>query len=278
VTTFYWYAYQNATNDYFNVYRSICGITITFPNTIVAGDILKFSATSPDVQYITMPSGNIDAILAEINTVGRGIEATKSSDNSKLFIRCTVDQGAKFKLSGTAEFLSNTTQTARVIIPKLEWVLVGSVPRVANVFAYNFPDPDGSYLDYYRITSVTGTTESVPSIASQPIMDPSTMCVLEGRIVDNKSLPVENAKITAAIKIPSLEHTADEYISTDAQTVTTDKYGRFSIALLRCQQYLLQIPAVGYNEVVTAPDLPTARLIDLVPTTEMRYSPNGDPQ
>lgn len=271
-----WAAFNDATADSFNVYRSIPGLTIAFPNTLAIGDILTFAATSLDQQNITFTAIDIDSVVSQFNAAAKGAYAVKDTGGTNILIRTTATQKAKLKLY-PCTFLTNTSQAVRMIVPSLEWVMIANVPFVLNTFDYTYDDPDGTELDAYRITSVVSAVESLPSLIQFPQIGTDSLCAIEGAVFDTMNHPVKGMAITA---IPRLYETSSDshWVDSHGVRVYTDSFGRFTLYLSRKAIYLLQIPNVGYNETVCVPDQPAAGFIDLIPTLAGRFSPFGDPQ
>lgn len=271
-----WNAFQDTTATSYNVYRSIPGITISFPNALASGDVFTFAATSLDVQNLTFGAVDAASVAAQINSGALGLIATVSTDTTEVFIRCTATTSPKLKLY-PCTFLTHTGQTIRTVVPQLEWELVGSVNFLLNTYNYSYSDLDGTELDSYRITSVVGVTESLPSLIETPQIGTDTLCAIEGRVCDGQNKPVVNMLIKAAPRVP--EAASDGHsIDVHGTEVYTDQYGRFSISLAQGVLYLFQIPNIGYNETITVPAQTSASLLDIIPTTAGRFSPCEDPQ
>lgn len=269
----YWFSYLDATCPYFNVYRSITGIAIPFPNGLTIADQLIFSATSTTKQTISFTAVDIDSVVHAINAQGKGVAASKSHDGTKVFIRCTARKKAKLKLFNSS-FLAHTGLTPQIIVPALQWVNVGNVARLDHTYNYTYADPDGDPLDWYHITSM-GAPESIPSVALQPFIPLELMTVVEGRLTDAQNNPAEYAEIRA--KLEMIEETGEHQAMVKPVIETkTDKYGRFSLPLVRCKTYLLQIPSLTYSETITLPDKDAVNLLDLVPTLRDQFAPFGD--
>lgn len=271
----YWLAFLDANCTVFNVYRAITGFIIPFPNSIATSDSLIFSSTSQDTQTITFGAVDIDSMLAQINSVGKGVKATKNLSDTKLFVRCVATVKARMKLYPSA-LLTKIGQAPRIIVPSLEYQQVGTVSRVNGTYNYSFTDPDGSSHDWYYITSVSNS-ESIPSRAAQPVIPLELMCVLEGRITDSQNNPAGGAEISATLGQLESHGDNQSMIKPPVKTIT-DSFGRFLLPLVRCQQYVLQVPSIGYNETILLPNQDVANLNQLVPTLAGRFSPFGDPQ
>lgn len=280
MTTIHWFSYLDADCSVFKVYRALSGFTISYPNFLVPGDALTFTTGNNEVQTVMFPAVGIDQVVDRFNNEAKGLIAVKSQDGTEIFVRCSAKTKARLKLY-PCTFLSHTSIPARVIVPALEFEPVGTVTRINGTYAYSFDDTDGHPLDWYYVTSVSGSVESIPSIMLQPQIPLDQMCVVEGRLTDAQNNPVEQAPVVAELRLPERNTTGltgrSGLLKTNTQTAT-DIYGRFSLCLVRNQQYLFQIPALGYNEVVTIPNQDTANFLDLVPTLEARYSPFEDPQ
>lgn len=271
----YWLAFLDANCTAYQVYRAITGLIVPFPNGLGTSDKLILSATSIDTQTITFSAMDIDSMIAQINSTGKGLKASKNLAGTKMFVRCTATHKARMKLYPSS-FLTNLGQSPRIIVPGLEYQQVGAVARVNGTYNYTFTDPDGSPLDWYYITSL-GTSESIPSRAAQPVIPLDLMCVLEGRITDSQNNPAGGAEVIAFLRQYE-SHEAGENLTKPPVKTVTDSFGRFLLPLVRCQQYVLQVPSIGYNETILLPNQDVANLNQLVPTLAGRFSPFGDPQ
>jgi hypothetical protein len=271
-----WDAFTDATATSFNVYRSLPGITIAFPNTLTIGDVFTFSATSVDIQNITFTAVDIDSVVSQFNANALGAYAVKDAGGTNILIRTTATTKAKLKLYACT-FLTHIGQAPRTVVPALEWALIGSVAFLTNTYSYTFTDSDGIELDSYKITSVVSSIESLPSLIQRPQVGAGLLCAIEGRVCDSQNRAVVGLVIRAEPRIP--ETSSDGHgIDYHRSQVCTDGFGRFSLYLPRNETYLLQIPDIGYNETICVPDLPSAGFLDVIPTLAGRFSPFGDPQ
>lgn len=274
--TLKWNAYADAAPDSFNVYRAVTGVVISFPNSIAAGDVFLFQATNRDVQRVTINSAaTIDDVANSINQKAKGLKATKSEDGTKLFLRCTAKQNPKLKIQ-PCSFAANAGISSGLYTAQKEYDLVDTVVFVPDQFYYEFLDVDGDRLDWYRISSVTGGMESLPSIAAQPIIAPPSLCVVEGRISDMQNNPIAGAVVQAKVEVP-LGSTDNTGLTLPGITTETDALGRWSLPLIRSQLVLFQIEAIGYNEVLVIPDASYALFKDLKPANDHLFAPGGDP-
>lgn len=264
--TLRWNTFDDAAPDSFNVYRSFVGLTIDFPNDLAVGDKLIFAVTSETRQTITLARTTIAQVVEDINAQAHGLVATKNTANTKLFLRATASVNPKLKLYPCA-FLTNTDQAVRLIGPKSEFSLVGNVPFVAGTSEYSFEDADGDSLDFYHLTTVTGSDESIPSIDLQPIVIPAEVCTVEGRVIDGQNRPIVSVVVKATVVIPVGMEQNSSIIPTPVQ-ILTDSLGRWSLSFIRCQLVLFQIEAVGYNQVVSIPNLSAALFRDLKPVDD----------
>lgn len=272
MTTISWNVFDDSTPDSFNVYRAITGLEINFPNSLAVGNILLFQATTKDLQKLTVTATDIDSIVTLLNA-GKGIKATKYG--TKILVRCTARENPKIKIQ-PCSFAANAGVASGLYAPKQNFELIGNVPFVLNQSTYSFSDAEGDPLDWYHITALTGSDESVPSIDQQPIIAPPDLCVVEGRITDLQNNPVVGVLVDARIEIPvgEVENTG---IVIPNITTLTDCLGRWSLPLLRNQLVLFQIEAIGYNEVLAVPDAPFALFKDLKPVDDHLFAPGGDP-
>lgn len=271
-----WDTFDDATCTAFNVYRAVPGFIVDFPNSLAANDTLVFSATSPTIQKISFPTVTIDAVVAQFNDLALGIVATKNQAGNAIIFRLSGKRHPRLKLYACT-FLTDTGEVPRTIVPRLEWELVGTVTFVSGTTSYTFSDADGTEYDSYRITSVVGSTESLPSLVQAPQIGTSLLCAIEGRVVANANNPVHHLEVRAKIQVP-MDCQDGHGIDGKYTFVYTDLYGRFTIYLPRCKGYLLQIPAVGYNESIIVPDQASANFLDIVPTLANDFSPFGDPE
>lgn len=270
-----WYNYGTTPPTSFNIYRAVTGLVVEFPGGLVSGDKLVFSATSPTIQTIAIGSVAIDSVVALINAKAKGIVASKSTSGDKLYLRCTAEAGAKFKLL-PCDFSYNTEQDARIIGPAMEYELIDSIPYVSGQDAYEYADNTGHPLDWYHITTVTGAVESEASLDFQAIQDDG-LCIVEGQIVNLSGRGVFNSEVSVKIIVPVQEDTArNQAISQNSISTISDHMGRWRLPLLRSQQVLLQIPAIGYNQVVTVPDQDFVLFKDLIPGNDHYLNPAGD--
>jgi hypothetical protein len=271
-----WSAYDDADCDSFNVYRSVPGFVVSFPNSLVIGDQLVFSATSSTVQTVTFSAVDINSVVSQFNATAKGIKAYKNNAGTAVIFRLQARTGAKLKLYDCT-FLTHISLAPQIIVPQLLWALVGNVPRVDTVFDYTYDDIDGTDLDAYRITSVVGSTESLPSLIQTPMLGTDILCAIEGRVADSQNRPVQGLIVRAQVRVP-MTSTDQHALDWHTTEVKTDAYGRFTMYLPRNCVYLLQIPNVGYNEEITVPDKATAGFLDIIPTSAGDFSPYGDPQ
>lgn len=264
--------YSDADCENFYVQRSITGITIPFPNALEEGDTFKFAATSTQVQIVEIGADLTAAGVAEsFNEQGLGIKATVSSDGD-VIIRTTARKDARFRLyaSDGADHCDLDPETS---LPGLGFEIVGSVARVDETYVYDFEDADGDPLDVYRVTS----DSSLPTLKVSPVNVLESLCVLEGRLTTMSNSAVKGAKVTVEVRLPSSQGYSMGLSDNRIET-KTDDYGRFSLPLVRNQLYLIQIPAMGYNEVVMLPNKDVVNLLELVPNLGGQFSPTGDPE
>jgi hypothetical protein len=268
MTTFKWVGPE--TPESYKIERSICGFIMQFPNSISAGDEFRFTATSNEIQTIVLPSGNIDSVMAAINSAGKGLKATKNVAGTALYIRVTARQKARLNLLGSSAFLAHTLQPSRTIVPKAEWeTLEADIEVTPDEGIFSYEDEDGDEADFYRVTLAAG---GQPLAMSGPALS-LTECMVHGALIGADGLPIFNALVTAeSIAFGNV------LVGLAKIETRTDVNGLFALRLLQDHQYLLQIGAVGYSEVINTNDKPVARLLDLISTKRSRFSPEGDPQ
>lgn len=272
-----WFTYDNANAEKATVYRSITGLRARYTGDIVAGDKLIFAATSPKVQTITFTNGDIDAVVAAINAQGKGIRATRSDDCRYILIRCTAKANPRFKLM-RCQFATKTNEAPRTIAPLSEWHRVEEKYLNPNQHTYTFYDVDGSIEDWYRITTTEPgcPDESIPTYPMKAMGANAENCTIVGRIqgLDNEDL--EGKEVSAEIMGTHGVNTADlSEVSEEKVTTYTDEYGRWALSLIKNQLVLLEIPAIGYNEVIRVPDQAYVLFTDLDPVNDHYYSPEG---
>lgn len=274
-----WSTFEDSTASQFIIYRAITGVAITLADTAFqVGDVLKIQLGNAAVQSVTITATDVNSLVSTINDNLDGVLAAKSSDATMLFIRSTATKDAKFRLL-PCTFQDHADQEARTIVPALEWVGIHTTTFVPSTYNYVFTDSDGTEFDAYRISSVDSETEeeSLPSITQYPQLGTDLLCAIEGRVCDSTNRPVQSLKIKASPRLME-EHKSDHEISTQTTEAITDVYGRFVIYLPRERVYLLEIPAISYNEVVKVPDQAAVGFLDLIPTLTGRFSPFEDPK
>lgn len=266
-----WTTYDDTEIDFFSVYRSIPGFVIPFPNALVAGNEFIFSATSPDIQKLVLTASDIDSFVTLVNTKGRGVEARKSYDETKVYIRATAQKNPRIK-TFKCSALQSLGITPTIYAPAVTWEKVAEVLWEEGETSYQFDDEDGSYLDVYYVTSSIGVVESIPSIIMPVLPNNPSLCALEARFVDPQGKPVQNVMVRATLYVPERGG-----ISISPVVQRSDVYGRVNLPLLQSQQYLLEIPAVGYNWVIDVPQEASANILSLPATVVQLFSPFGDP-
>ncbi len=270
-----WFPYSDTAINHYRIYRAITGIKVNFPNALRYGDQLIFAATSPTLQTVLITGSDITTVMNDINQKGRGVIATKSSDGSSLYIRCTAENDARFKLMRCA-FATKTSQTPRVIAPRSEYEFLAEVPFEAKP-DFTFLDPDGSQNDWYYITSVKNSFESIPSQALAPVPSFDETCAIVGRILTSGNEPVAGADIHAQILGPVGVNQADlSALGEEKISTSTDEEGRWTLSVTRQQLILLEIPSIGYNETVLVPDLEYTLFNNLKPHNDHYYNPTGE--
>lgn len=274
--TLIWTAFADADCDSFNLYRAITGVAVSFPNSLVTGDVLSFSATTPTIQNVTIAATDIATVASTINATALGLVASVSQSGSTLFLRCTASTNPKFKLY-PCTFASHVSQAPRTVGPAIEFNLLANRTRDVGVFDYTYFDTDGAPSDWYRLTTVKGGIESIPSLPMQALLTPESLCVIEGRVVDLQNNPISGAQVSAAVE-PTVGLSDNSGVSTPQTKTVTDTFGRWSMPLLQGQSVIFRIPSIGYNQVIFVPSLPYALFSTLTPVNDYYFSPIGDPQ
>lgn len=272
--TINWTSYVDSTVDSFKIYRAITGISVPFPNSLQTGDTFSFSATSQTVQRVTIGATDIASVAAAINSQAQGLQATASQSGLILFVRCTATINPKLKLY-PCPFLAHTGIPVQIVVPQLNPTLVTTVASVTPPHNYSYADADGSPYDWYYITSVTSSIESIPSIWQQPLVTPGTLCVVEGRVKTIQNSPIVGALVKAS-PIGGVAVSDDSGLTFPPITAYSDSFGRWTIPVLQGTQILFQIPAIGYNQVVEIPAQPYMLFSNLVPVNDYYFSPDGD--
>lgn len=271
-----WYTYLDTNAGFFRIYRAITGISANFPNSLRHGDQLVFAATSPTVQTVTLTGGDINTVIADINRQGKGVYATKNAAGTKLFIRCTATREPRFKLL-RCSFATKTGQVIRTVGPRSEYLFLSEVEHVSGQYDYTLQDQDGQDNDWYYLTTVKNNLESLPSLALKPIRSVGETCSIVGRIMTLRNEPIPGAEISASMMGPASSNPADEsLVSEEKITCLSDEEGRWSVAVTKGQLVLLEIPTIGYNEVIRVPDLAYVLFKDLVPLNDHYFNPTGE--
>ena len=271
-----WFSYSDSVVDKYRVYRAITGIKVVFPNSLSYGDQLVFAATSQTQQVVRLTGGDIDTVIQDINTQGKGVVASKSGDNLALYIRCTATEDPRFKLI-RCSFATKTGQLPRVVGPRSEYVSIGDLCYVNGTYDYTYIDDDGSVGDWYCVTSIRNNIESLPSQALRPTESFNETCAVVGRVMSLGNKPVPGAEVTASLMGDVGVNSADQsLISEEKFSCFSDEAGRWTLQLTRGQLVLLEIPSIGYNEVVKVPSLEYALFKDLVPMNDHYFNPTGE--
>lgn len=272
-----WFPYLDADAEKFTLYRAITGIKVPFPSDLVAGDRLVFAATSPTQQTVVFSSGNINTVIADINAQGKGIRARKSSDGSQILIRCTAKNNARFKLM-KCSFAEKAGITPRTVAPRTEFYSVAEIEAVPGQTLYTYNDVDGDPEDWYRLTSTsTDCEESLPTQAMKAIGSNGETCTIDGRIMGLNNEALAGLEVSAELMGETAYNAADLSEVSEAEIVTyTDELGRWYLALTKNQLVLLDIPSIGYNEVIRVPDQAYVLFSDLKPVNDHYFSPKGE--
>jgi hypothetical protein len=274
MNTVKWNTFVDSDVDSFNIYRSITGLSITFPNSLQTGDVFQFAATSPTVQKVTIGATDINSVAAAINAQAKGLTATVSQSGLVLFIRCTAKERARLKLY-PCTFLTHLSIPVSIIVPRSNFVLLANVAFVPAPSAYSYSDLDGNPLDWYHITSVKSSIETIPSIDQKPIITPESVCTVEGRVIDVQNNPIVGAEVRAS-PIGGVETSDNSGLVTPGIVAYTDDYGRWSMPLIQGKRLLFEIASIGYSQVCVVPSQSFCLFQNLEPVDSYYFSPSGD--
>jgi hypothetical protein len=252
----------------------LTGLTIAFPNSLQIGDKLIFTAAQSSPQTITLTGTTAASLVADVIAQGKGVSAAKKADNSLVFIRVTASSNPRFQLF-PCTFATHTSQSPRVIVPRLEYSLIFNRTRDTGVFDYTYIDPDGSPSDWYRMTSIKASVESIPTLDMQALLTPESLCVVTGRVIDPQNRPVIDADVCIQIMPEGISSDNSGIIGAKFK-LQTDLYGRFAIPLIQGQTALFKIKAIGYNQVVFIPLVDYVLFSDLVPVTPQNTPDQDD--
>jgi hypothetical protein len=275
VITLKWSSYTDANCDTFQIYRAIPGFVIDFPVSGIVGTTLRIQATSPEIQAISISSDTPVGVASELNAGLLGISATVSEDGTQVLVRAKASKGPRIRVYPCTFVDAVPSLSPRIIMPDSEWTLVGSVARAPGTDSYTFEDPDGQFTDSYRLSTVTGAAESVPSVIAKPFIPSPDVCLIEGRLISLGNRPLQNALIR--IRPYLAEDSADTALVHGGaiKTHRSDTYGRFRLEALQGHCYLLEIPAIGYNQVVEVPETNWVDMTSLASTSQHWFSPGG---
>lgn len=271
-----WYPYADTVIDRYRLYRSIVGIKVDFPSTLRYGDQLVFAATSPTQQTVKLTGSDINTVISNINAQGKGVVATKNSAGTELYIRCTATTDPKFKLM-RCSFATKTGQIPRSVTQGSEYVLLTEVTHVPETEVYTIDDAEGALNDWYQVTSVKNEIESIPSQSIAPAEAFNENCFIVGRIMSPGNSPMPGEQISASVMGTVGANPADQSLVSEEKISTfTDEEGRWTLSTTRGQLVLLEIPSIGYNEVVKVPDQDYVLFSSLTPSNDHYFNPTGE--
>ena len=270
MNTVTWFNYDDTSHDVvFNIYRSIAGFEFPF-SSLSINPTFRFAATSPDIQEIEINTSNIDSAVASLNT-GKGIEARKTTNGLNIQVRLSAQKNARLKLYSSTLLEDLNIQANTIIVPGLNFTQVGTQAYIETVEPYSFDDNDGDFRDIYHITSTLNSVESLPSVEISPLLPGVNYCVAEARFIDVQGRPVRGITVTA--EVATLD---SESMSANKVKVVSDAYGRVTLPLVQAQQYVLHIPAIGYNQFINVPQTDFLDITQWPATTAPEFSPTGD--
>ncbi|NBO09642.1 MAG: ankyrin repeat domain-containing protein [Actinobacteria bacterium] len=216
---------------------------------------------------------------ADINKQGKGVKATVSYDCQHLFIRCTAKNNAKFKLL-KCTFATKAGQAPRTVMPRTEFHKIRDFYATVNTHTYTYYDSEGEPDDWYRLTTTSlppHCEESLPTQSMKAIASSGDACTVDGRIQSLDTEDLEGREVSAEVMGNTAFNPNDQSaISEEKITTYTDELGRWALSLTKNQLVLLEIPSIGYNEVVRIPDQAYVLFTDLQPVNDHYYSPDGE--
>ena len=264
--TLRWATFPESDTVSYNVWRSIIGFSA--PLVDLTGLSLHIRINGGDVQYFNFTG---PMVVEAINSV---IEDGKAyfAQNGRFIIRSNVR-----KAPGSVEIVGGTALGILNLVPKL--ITEKSDPELIASITAN-PDPttmevfydhDGAIEDYYSISTINSiSSESMRSPWAQPIQTAGPVCVLEGVIADLQGVRIPDAEIIATIQTPPKKLTM-AYITKEPIITRSGPDGRFSLPLLQCALVKLEIPAIGYMQMVTIPERSYILIQDLLVDENYTY-------
>lgn len=94
---------------------------------------------------------------------------------------------------------------------------------------------------------------------------PSEKCIISGNLIDIGGEPGTGQTIRASVMSSPSKSSGGSIIVSDPIDHRPDAMGNFSIALLRGETVIIDIPRAGIRQQIVVPDQPSALLLDLIP-------------
>jgi hypothetical protein len=252
----------------FKLYRSIIGFSAPLAPAL-AGKTLSLKINGGALQTFTFDAGDPVELINEAILYG---QAYLSADGLRFFVRSNIRQapGSVEIAGGTA--LGDLALTARLITEKSEDELIATVEAAEDVAtALCYEDLDGSLSDFYAISAIDSfSVESLKSAYKAAIDFAGPVCTIQGIVVDLRGARVPDAEVKAIIQVPP-QYSKQSVVTKDVITVLSGPDGKFNLPLLQKSLVRLEIPAIGYGQMITVPELVSVLLNDLEAETEYRY-------
>jgi hypothetical protein len=248
---------QEVDVDYYNVYRSMIGFS--FPKSAIGpASSLTIRVNGGDPQVLNIPQSNTAAYL---NSVLVNAHAYEAYDGNSIIIRSAVRSHP-----GSVRVESNTLGLEeRLITEKSESRIVAiHAASDGDGVVETFIDKDGFPEDFYSVSSTDlDGIESLQTPWIKPLQSLGAICVIEGSIVNLQGISVPDAEIIATLhETPKARPLT--YITKEPIITRTNPDGRFSLPLLQGALVKLDIPAIGYTQMVTIPCRPYIFLQELL--------------
>lgn len=248
----------------YNVYRCMIGLMIPYWS-VEEGSTITLKINNGDPVTLVLPKLNT---IQYINANLPNATAKYSWDGEFIIIRSNIKTAP-----GSIQVLTNSLGIPqRTITEGSEELLVEVVTSSKKDDDIEvFVDRDGDPDDHYAISSnnsegkeslKTPWRKSIPAIA--PI------CVIEGVIADIQGVVLPDVEVIATLhETPRARSLA--YITKEPVRTITAPDGRFSLPLLQGILVKLEIPAIGYSQMVTIPKRPYIFLQELLVNEEYTY-------
>lgn len=257
--TLKWSKFPGSDVASYRIFRAMIGFKAPIVNISGKDIVLRMNGNTP--QTIAF---NAMTIVDTINSVLIGGTAYTSNDGLSFFVRSNVRiaPGSVEIVGGAA--LADLGLTPVLITEKSDGQLIDT--KVASVVVNaveTYVDEDGVLDDFYSVSTVSAmSVESLKTPWQQPIQSAGPICVIEGVIADLQGVRIADCEVRAEIVVPP-ESLSIAYITKDPITTISATDGRFSLPLLQGALVKLEIPEIGYSQMVTVPALSYVFLKDL---------------